>query len=78
MRSTIIVSEEVIEEEATVVVKEEKKESKDPWYIRFSKLFFTYVWNPLALGIFYGSGYLLGQVLWKYTYAQLKLKLEAK
>ena len=41
-------------------------------------MFFVYVWNPMALGIFYGSGYLFGQVLWKYAHAHIKLKLEAK
>ena len=44
----------------------------EPWWRRLFHTLFTRVINPFGLGIFYGAGYLMGQVLYRWLYATLK------
>ena len=36
-----------------------------PWYKRLMNVMFTHFLNPLMMGMFYGSGYLLGSAIYK-------------
>ena len=46
-----------------------------PWLVQFSKRFFSFIFNPFMLGVFYGAGYLLGSTLYKCLKAKVKAQL---
>eukprot|EP00347_Sterkiella_histriomuscorum_P004306 403360949 len=40
-----------------------------PWYKRLMRLFFYYAFNPFMIGIFAGTGYLTGSIIFKFFWA---------
>ena len=46
-----------------------------PWLVWFSSKFFSFIFNPFMLGVFYGAGYLLGSTVFKWFKAKVKAHL---
>ena len=46
-----------------------------PWYKRWLRFIYNYVFNPIWLGIFYGSGYFIGSMVYRYARKWIESKL---
>ncbi|CDW75914.1 UNKNOWN [Stylonychia lemnae] len=49
-------------------IHKSNEQQPEAWWRRFLRLVFVYAFDPLVKGIFYGSGYLVGKVLFRYNW----------